>query len=194
MAFSNTFKLDNLRPGASRIQGRDPRIATFLRTIPKCRAAKPGRSIVPDQTSPCVATIGYERSPLPDVIARLQAAEVALLIDVRAIAASRRPGFSKTLLSGSLAAAGVDYLHLRDLGTPKAGRIAARAGRTAEMAHIFDTHLQTAAAQGALAQAVELSLGRRVCLLCYEADPACCHRAIVAAQIRARTGATVIDL
>jgi uncharacterized protein (DUF488 family) len=149
---------------------------------------------VPQQKTPPVATIGYERAPLPDVISRLQAAGVTLLIDVRAIAASRRPGFSKTLLGASLAEAGVDYLHLRDLGTPKPGRIAARAGRTAEMAAIFETHLQTAAAQGALAHAVELSLGRRVCLLCYEADPACCHRAIVAAQMTARTGAAVVDL
>jgi uncharacterized protein (DUF488 family) len=147
-----------------------------------------------ERRSPPVATIGYEQARLPDIIARLKAAEVSLLIDVRAIAASRRPGFSKTLLGGSLAEAGVDYLHLRDLGTPKSGRVAARAGRTAEMVEIFETHLQTAAAQGALAHAVELSLGRRVCLLCYEADPACCHRAIVAARMTARTGATVIDL
>ncbi len=153
-----------------------------------------GASILPDQQTPPVATIGYERAPLPDVISRLQAAGVTLLIDVRAIAASRRPGFSKTLLSGSLAEGGVEYLHLRDLGTPKSGRIAARAGRTAEMAKIFGDHLQTAAAQGALAHAVELSLGRRVCLLCYEADPTCCHRAIVAAEITARTGAAVVDL
>jgi uncharacterized protein (DUF488 family) len=144
--------------------------------------------------SPVLATIGYEGDTLNGVIARLQRAQIAVVIDVRAVAASRRPGFSKTLLSGSLAEGGIDYLHLRDLGTPKSGRIAARAGRTAEMAQIFDTHLQTAAAQGALAHAVELSLGRRVCLLCYEADPACCHRAIVAAQIIARTGAEVIDL
>jgi uncharacterized protein (DUF488 family) len=149
---------------------------------------------VPPSQTPPLATIGYEQARLPDVIARVQAAGVALLIDVRAIAASRRPGFSKTLLSGSLAEGGIDYLHLRDLGTPKSGRIAARAGRTAEMAQIFGDHLQTAAAQGALAQAVELSLGRRVCLLCYEADPTCCHRAIVAAEIAARTGAEVVDL
>jgi uncharacterized protein (DUF488 family) len=141
-----------------------------------------------------VATIGYERATLADVIGRMQSAGVDLLIDVRAVAASRRPGFSKTLLSGSLKDEGIDYLHLRDLGTPKSGRIAARAGRTAEMAQIFETHLHTASAQGALAHAVELSLGRRVCLLCYEADPACCHRAIVAGHMTARTGAQVLDL
>jgi len=153
-----------------------------------------GVPIMSEPTPPPVATIGYERRLLPDVIGRLQAAGVTLLIDVRAVAASRRPGFSKTLLSASLGEGGVDYLHLRDLGTPKSGRIAARAGRTAEMADIFNTHLLTAAAQGALAHAVELSLGRRVCLLCYEADPTCCHRAIVAAEITARSGAAVVDL
>jgi uncharacterized protein (DUF488 family) len=149
---------------------------------------------VAQQDQPPVATIGYERTRLPDLISRLQTASVTLVIDVRAIAASRRLGFSKTLLSGSLADAGLDYVHLRDLGTPKSGRIAARAGRTAEMTQIFAAHLQTGAAQGALARAIELSLGRRVCLLCYEADPSCCHRAIVAAEITARTGAEVVDL
>ncbi len=117
-----------------------------------------------------------------------------LLIDVRAVAASRRAGFSKTLLSGSLRDAGVDYLHLRDLGTPKSGRQAARAGRVGEMKAIFAEHMQTAAALGALEHAVELSLGRRVCLLCYEADPACCHRAVLADLISKRTGAVVVDL
>ena len=67
-----------------------------------------------------LATIGYEKATLDDVIGRLQAAGVELLIDVRAVAASRRAGFSKTLLAATLQAHGIDYLHLRALGTPKA--------------------------------------------------------------------------
>ena len=74
-----------------------------------------------------LATIGYEGASLAAVIARLWAASVSLVLDVRAIAASRRPGFSKTTLSASLAEAGIDYRHLRALGTPKSGRQAARA-------------------------------------------------------------------
>jgi uncharacterized protein (DUF488 family) len=141
-----------------------------------------------------IATTGYEKEPQGQVIERLQRAGVELLIDVRAVAASRRAGFSKTLLSGSLNAAGIGYLHLRDLGTPKAGRQAARAGRIEEMKAIFEEQLATAAAVGALELAIEESLGRKACLLCYEADPACCHRTVVAERIAARTGAKIVHL
>ena len=141
-----------------------------------------------------IATIGYEAATLPRVIEGLRAGGVELLIDVRAIAASRRPGFSKTLLGATLNAAGVGYLHLRDLGTPKSGRVAARAGRTGEMRAIFAEHMDTAAARGALEHAIEASLGTRVCLLCYEAEAACCHRAMVAEMMAERTGAQIAHL
>ena len=141
-----------------------------------------------------IATIGYERAPLDAVIGRLQSAGVELLIDVRAIAASRRAGFSKTLLGGSLNAAGIGYLHLRDLGTPKPGREAARKGYIRQMRAIFDEHMTTAAALGALEHAVELAGQKKVCLLCFEQDPACCHRTAVAERIAARTGQPILHL
>ena len=144
--------------------------------------------------SPPLFTVGYEGEPQAQVIDRLRDAGVELLIDVRAIAASRRPGFSKTVLGTSLNDAGIGYLHLRDLGTPKDGRDAARAGRTLEMRRIFETHLETTTAHHALEQAITESLGRRACLLCYEADPACCHRAIVAERIQGRTSCEVVHL
>jgi uncharacterized protein (DUF488 family) len=141
-----------------------------------------------------LATIGYETSTVPRVIGALKDAKVELLIDVRAVASSRKAGFSKTLLGNTLEAEGVGYLHLRDLGTPKDGRIAARAGRNDEMHEIFNAHMTTDAAQVALAQAIEASRDKRVCLLCYEADWRCCHRAIVADMVRERTGAEVVHL
>jgi uncharacterized protein (DUF488 family) len=119
---------------------------------------------------------------------------VELVIDVRAVAASRRAGFSKTLLAAGLAEAGIDYLHLRQLGTPKAGRQAARAGRVAEMEAIFGEHLAEPAAQLELARAAEVAAGRRVALLCYEADPQGCHRKIVAQEICARIGCRIHHL
>src|SRR4051794_20880305 len=94
-----------------------------------------------------LATIGYERETQSQVISRLQAAGVEVLIDVRAVAASRRAGFSKTLLAASLAEAGIDYVHLRQLGTPKPGRDAARKGHVAEMRAIYEDHLKEPAAQ-----------------------------------------------
>ncbi len=144
--------------------------------------------------SPALATIGYERATQGDVIARLKAAGVALVIDVRAVASSRRAGFSKRILAASLAEAGIDYEHLRGLGTPKPGREAARAGRIGEMRAIFEAHLATPEAETDLARAEALVQERPAALLCFEADAAGCHRRIVAERLKAKLGLEVRDL
>src|ERR1700748_1930895 len=128
---------------------------------------------------PTIFTIGYEQATQAQVIGALKAAGVKLVIDVRAVAASRRAGFSKSILASSLKDEGIDYLHLKVLGTPKAGREAARAGRTREMHEIFEAHLAEPEAIVALADLAELAERRPTALLCYEADPACCHRRIL---------------
>ena len=143
---------------------------------------------------PPLSTIGYEAATLPDVIGRLRAAGVEIVIDVRAVAASRRAGFSKTILRTSLAEAGIDYAHLRGLGTPKPGREAARKGRIAEMEAIFADHMTTPEAQDALAQAIVIARDRRAALLCFEACAAGCHRRIVGGLIAEATGQAVEDL
>lgn len=145
-------------------------------------------------SGPSIATIGYEKATLDEVIGRLKAAEVELLIDVRAVAASRRAGFSKTMLGNSLREAGIDYLHLRGLGTPKAGREAARKGRIDEMRAIFEAHLETMEAQAAFDEAARAVGARRAALLCYEADAAGCHRRIVGERLIERLGGEIIDL
>ena len=141
-----------------------------------------------------LATIGYEHDTQAHVIDKLKAAHVETLIDVRAVASSRRAGFSKTLLAASLGGAGIAYVHLRDLGTPKAGRQAARAGRVAEMHRIYHAHLEEPAAQAQLAQAGEIAAERKSALLCYEADPAACHRRIVADLLATKCGFEIEDL
>lgn len=128
-----------------------------------------------------VATIGYEGTTIPAFLAALREAGVKLLVDVRAVASSRRPGFSKTRLAAHLEEEGIDYVHLRALGTPADGRAAARAGRHAEMRRIYRAHLTTPAARGEMETLADLARGdRRLCLLCFEADPAHCHRTLVA--------------
>jgi uncharacterized protein (DUF488 family) len=128
-------------------------------------------------------TIGYEKALQPDVIAELKRAGAEVVIDVRAIASSRRAGFSKTLLAATLAEAGIGYIHLRDLGTPKAGRQAVRHGRPKEMEAIFAAHMEEPAAQNALGEARAIASDRPAALLCYEADPKHCHRSIVAGML-----------
>ena len=141
-----------------------------------------------------LATIGYEAATQDAVIDRLKAAGVEMLVDVRAVAASRRAGFSKTVLAASLAEAGIGYVHLRQLGTPKPGREAARKGRIAEMTAIFEEHLAEPAAQLELAAAKELAAERKIALLCFEADHRGCHRKILADRICEDLGCQVEHL
>ena len=139
-------------------------------------------------------TIGYEGKTVDEFLGELQGAGVDLLIDVRAVAASRRPGFSKTALSAALAERGIDYLHLRPLGTPAAGRQAARAGRTAEMRAIYADQLETPEAGLAMAKALAEAGQRRAALLCYERDAPVCHRAMLAERMVAAADFEVVDL
>ncbi len=139
-------------------------------------------------------TIGYEGEPQAAVIDRLRAAGVRVLVDVRAVAASRRAGFSKTVLGTSLNAAGIDYLHLRALGTPKAGRDAARKGRIDEMRAIFDAHMREPAAETAFQSLRVLASETPVALLCFEADHAGCHRAVLTERLAREDGFEVVHL
>lgn len=141
-----------------------------------------------------LSTIGYEAATLPEVIDKLMGAGVEVVLDVRAVAASRRAGFSKTVLRESLAAEGIAYEHLRGLGTPKPGREAARQGRIGEMEAIYAEHMATPEAQDGLALAIAIARERPAALLCFEACAAGCHRRIVAGLIREATGCEVRDL
>jgi uncharacterized protein (DUF488 family) len=128
-------------------------------------------------------TIGYEKVGVPDFIAALKAAKIKTLIDVREVANSRRAGFSKKALAASLDAAGIAYIHLKPLGTPKAGREAARKGDTKTMRRIFEAKMAEPESQLALAEAAELAKKARACLMCLEHDWRDCHRTIVAGYL-----------
>lgn len=134
-----------------------------------------------------VRTIGYESASVEGFVDTLRSAGVELLVDVRAVASSRRPGFAKTRLAANLAEAGLEYVHLRALGTPAEGRAAARSGRHDEMKVIYRDHLATAGAQEGLARLEELVRSARpLALMCFEHDPAHCHRSLVVAALAAR--------
>ena len=142
-----------------------------------------------------VCTIGYQGTTVPAMLDALGEAKVQLLVDIRAVASSRRPGFAKTALAANVATIGIEYLHLRGLGTPAEGRAAARAGKHAEMRKIFLSHLATDEAQAQLATLASIIRdGRRVCLLCFEADPAHCHRTLVANALAKKLDVEIIHL
>jgi uncharacterized protein (DUF488 family) len=142
-----------------------------------------------------LATIGYEDATVPRFLEALKEAEVDLLVDVRAVASSRRPGFAKTKLAENVGSVGIEYLHLRGLGTPADGRAAARAGRHEEMRAIFMEHMETPEAQDELERLADIvRSGRRACLLCLEADPTHCHRSMVAEALQALVPVEVRNL
>jgi uncharacterized protein (DUF488 family) len=151
------------------------------------------KTAMTDETT--LVTIGYESTTVEAFLDSLRSADVKLLVDVRAVASSRRPGFAKTRLAANLAEAGIDYVHMRALGTPADGRAAARAGRHAEMQRIFAEHLRTIEATAALHDLADLiESGRRVCLLCFEEDPAHCHRSLVADAVSMLVPVQVLHL
>ena len=140
-------------------------------------------------------TIGYEQTPSRAVLDELESAGVKLLVDVRAVAASRRAGFSKNQLAAGLKERGIGYLHLRGLGTPKEGREAARSGQFQTLHKIYDKHLKTAEAREELDELSALvKQAGPVCILCYERDHLHCHRQWIAEIIEERNGVAIENL
>lgn len=141
-----------------------------------------------------LATIGYEGATLADFIATLIEAGVERVVDVREVAQSRRPGFSKTALRTALAESSIDYHHIRQLGDPKHGREAARAGNVDLFRAIFSAHMELPASREALSDAVSLASERQSVLVCFERDPRHCHRTIVAERMAAISSLKIKNL
>ena len=139
-----------------------------------------------------IFTIGYEGATVPEFIAALQRARVECVIDVRALPLSRRPGFSKTALRGALEEAGIEYVHLKALGTPANGRAAARSGRYADLERIYAGQLELPEAMAATGQMLELAAEKPSALLCMEREPAHCHRTLLLRSVA--PDAEVVDL
>jgi uncharacterized protein (DUF488 family) len=163
-------------------------VATAKSKVPKSKAAK-------SKSAGKLFTIGYEKAKPDALMAELKRAKVKLLVDTRAVAASRKPGFSKRQLAATLDENGIAYLHLQKLGTPDEGRQAARAGKLDTLWRIYAKHLKTPEAIEAMDELVAIvKSGQSVCLLCYERDKDCCHRTRIAEVVHERTGASVVDL
>jgi uncharacterized protein (DUF488 family) len=140
-------------------------------------------------------TIGYEKLLPPELVTELEHAAVERVIDVRFRPQSRRPGMSKTRLGEMLADRGIAYEPRRTLGTPPEIRDLFRTNRIPEAREQMRTHLEASAAGELDALAAELPNAPRTALLCLEADPAGCHRRVVAEALVQRLPALrVVDL
>ena len=126
-----------------------------------------------------VFTIGYEQATQAAVIDALREAGVELLADIRFLPLSRRPGFSKSSLKAAAEEAGIAYRHFKQLGTPAEGREAAKRGDHAGLARVYAGQLELPEAMAQMGELREIAREKRVALLCYERDPATCHRSLL---------------
>lgn len=130
-----------------------------------------------------IYTIGYEGTDIDHFVSTLNSVGVMILADVRAIAHSRKKGFSKSALKSRVEDDGIEYTHISELGDPKPGRDAARSGRYEEFRRIYEEHLSQPTSRAALIALAELAIEAPTCLLCFERDPITCHRSIVADRL-----------
>jgi uncharacterized protein (DUF488 family) len=139
-----------------------------------------------------IYTIGYEGATMDEFLAALKNGGVERVIDVRALPLSRRPGFSKTPLQLALGEVGIEYVHLKALGTPSEGRTAARAGRHEDMKRVYAGQLQLPEAIAQGAQMLDLAAEKLSALLCMEREPAHCHRTLLLEAVA--PDADIVDL
>ena len=128
-----------------------------------------------------IFTIGYEGATVDEFLAALTQAGVEQVADIRAIAASRRPGFAKSSLAANLASVGIGYRHFRALGTPKPGRDAAKKGDRETLERVYAGQLLLPEAQAEAAALKAMAAERPTALLCFERDPEMCHRSLLIA-------------
>ncbi|KAA3449724.1 hypothetical protein C7I87_15530 [Mesorhizobium sp. SARCC-RB16n] len=128
-------------------------------------------------------TIGYEGSDVEDFVSVLKAAKVELLVDVRDLPLSRKPGFSKNSLRSHLESSAIDYLHTKVLGDPKEGRLAARSGDRQRFERIFRSHVANEAAKKTIRELALQAETKNICLMCFERDHKDCHRSIVCEEM-----------
>lgn len=137
-----------------------------------------------------IFTIGYEGMDIREFISRLAEHDVETVVDVRELPLSRKPGFSKTALSTALREAGLEYVHMVELGCPKSVRNGYRDdGDWPRYVKGFGKHLKEK--EEAIATLAELSTSSRCVLLCFEADFNFCHRSMVADALREHCGAAI---
>lgn len=144
--------------------------------------------------SPKVFTIGYEGVSVEIFIRELQDKGVFRVIDVRCNAISRKKGFSKTSLKTMLREAGIDYVHLPELGIPSSLRSSLHANKDYDALFAYYEKNILPNAVKKIDEAIDLLQEKPSVLLCFESDPHCCHRTRLAHYISRKTNMPEIPL
>ena len=141
-----------------------------------------------------IVSAGYEGRSIDAFVAALLEAGVQTVADVRLNAISRKVGFSKTRLEDALAAAGIDYRHMRSLGNTKENRSPFWEGRVEEGRRVFRQAIQNPEAESSLDELSALVRDQVVAVLCFETDVEKCHRKVIIEELVGTTKTPVSAL
>jgi uncharacterized protein (DUF488 family) len=129
-----------------------------------------------------VCTIGHSTRPIEEFIGLLKENEVACVLDIRTVPRSRHnPQYNRDALPESLAAVGIGYRHIAELGGLRHARPDSPNGgwRNASFRGYAD-YMQTPEFVENVEAVAALSQTERVVLMCAESVPWRCHRSMVA--------------
>jgi len=130
-------------------------------------------------------TIGYEGRTIEELVRELRANNIECVLDVRQIAFSRKPGFSKSRLAQRLLDASIEYIHMRELGSPK--RLREQLKATGDYTRFFrEVEDYISGQRDAIEAAYAYVQNKICCLMCFERLAAGCHRKVVAREIKER--------
>ena len=127
-------------------------------------------------------TIGYESKSIDDLISQLKSHDISTLVDVREIPISRKKGFSKTVFSEYLNKNGIEYIHLKKLGSPK--NIRKELKQNKDYFSFFEKYLEYIQLhKNIINDLYKIILEKNCCIMCYENLPFKCHRKIICDEI-----------
>jgi uncharacterized protein (DUF488 family) len=142
-----------------------------------------------------VFTVGHSTRSAEEFVALLKAHRIELLVDVRTVPRSRHnPQFNRDTLPETLRRAGIEYLHLAELGgLRKASEDSINTGWRNLSFRGFADYMQTPEFENGLTRLMDLAKTRHAAVMCAEAVPWRCHRSLIGDALLAR-GAEVLEL
>jgi uncharacterized protein (DUF488 family) len=140
-------------------------------------------------------TVGHSTRGIEEFIDILREHRIEILVDVRHFPGSRRyPHFNKAALHDALAAAGIRYEHLVELGgrRPVKPNSHNTAWRNASFRGYAD-YMETQAFHDGLERLLEIARTGRTAIMCSEAVWWRCHRSMIADYLKS-TGVDVMHI
>ena len=145
-------------------------------------------SLLKEESSPLVMTIGHSTRTIEEFIGLLQAHAVSRVVDVRTVPRSRHnPQFNKDSLPDSLKKVGLGYVHMPGLGGLRHAKPdSINMGWRNTSFRGYADYMQTPEFEESLEELIELANHDRLALMCAEAVPWRCHRSLIADALLVR--------